>query len=181
MQARTKRQFRIGLSYPDEIIGIGVGPGDRPLRVLGEGGLPPTRLIGEEGERISPCGVEQQLVKVPGETPDHIFVWYPNRKVLFCGDNYYRSFPNLYAIRGTEYRDFDAWTDTLDPLVEFNADVLAPGHTKALTGEDRIKEILSNCPDAIRHVITETLNGKDAGLTKDELAHAVLLPNNLAE
>ena len=31
MQVRTKRQFGIGLSYPDEIVGIGVGPGDRPL------------------------------------------------------------------------------------------------------------------------------------------------------
>jgi uncharacterized sulfatase len=37
MQVRTKRQFGIGLSYPDEIIGIGVGPGDRPLKGMGAG------------------------------------------------------------------------------------------------------------------------------------------------
>ena len=37
MQMRTKRQFGIGLSYPDEIIGIGVGPGDRPLKGMGGG------------------------------------------------------------------------------------------------------------------------------------------------
>ncbi|MDA8604506.1 MBL fold metallo-hydrolase, partial [Alphaproteobacteria bacterium] len=49
MQARTKRQFGITLSYPDEIIGIGVGPGDRPLKGMGAGSLPPTRRIGEEG------------------------------------------------------------------------------------------------------------------------------------
>ena len=42
MQMRTKRQFGIGLSYPEEIIGIGVGPGDRPLKGMGEGILKPT-------------------------------------------------------------------------------------------------------------------------------------------
>ncbi|MDB2610833.1 MBL fold metallo-hydrolase, partial [Amylibacter sp.] len=46
MQVRTKRQFGIDLSYPDEIIGIGVGPGERPLKGMGAGALPPTRRIG---------------------------------------------------------------------------------------------------------------------------------------
>ena len=181
MQARTKRQFGIGLSYPDEIIGIGVGPGDRPLRGLGAGSLPPTRRIGEEGEQISPCGVELRLEMAPGETPDHMVAWYADKKVLFCGDNFYRSFPNLYAIRGTVYRDFDAWADTLDHLMGFGADVLAPGHTKALTGASQIKEVLSDYRDAIRHVIDKTRNGMDAGLTIDELAHSVKLPSSLAE
>ncbi len=181
MQVRTKRQFGIGLSYPDEIIGIGVGPGDRPLRGLGAGSLPPTRRIGDDGEQISRCGVELQLVMAPGETPDHMVVWYPDKKVLFCGDNFYRSFPNLYAIRGTVYRDFDAWADTLDRLMEFDADVLAPGHTKALIDAEQIREVLRDYRDAIRHVINETRNGMDAGLTIDELAHTVKLPSKLAE
>ena len=112
MQMRTKRQFGIGLSYPDEIIGIGVGPGDRPLQGMGAGSLPPTRRIGDEGETLTICGVELQLVMAPGETPDHMVVWYQDKKILISGDNYYRSLPNLYAIRGTAYRDFDSWADT---------------------------------------------------------------------
>lgn len=180
MQVRTKRQFGIGLSYPDEIIGIGVGPGDRPLKGLGMGSVPPTRRIDDGGERISRCGVDLELVMAPGETPDHMVVWYQEKKVLFCGDNYYRSFPNLYAIRGTVYRDFDAWADTLDLLMGFDADVLAPGHTKALIGAGRIKEVLRDYRDAIRHVVDETRNGMDAGLTIDELAHTVKLPDDLA-
>ncbi len=181
MQVRTKRQFGIGLSYPDEIIGIGVGPGDRPLKGLGAGSVPPTRRIDDGGERISRCGVDLQLVMAPGETPDHMVVWYQEKKVLFCGDNFYHSFPNLYAIRGTEYRDFDAWADTLDLLMGFDADVLAPGHTKALIGASQIKEVLRDYRDAIRHVVDETRNGMDAGLTIDELAHSVKLPDELAE
>ncbi len=180
MQARTKRQFGIGLSYPDEIIGIGVGPGNRPLKGMGAGILPPTRRITGEGEKITLHGVDLELAMAPGETPDHMVVWYPEKKVLFSGDNFYRSFPNLYAIRGTEYRDFDTWADTMDQLMAFDPEVLAPGHTKAVIGGDRIKALLTDYRDAIRHVVTETRAGMDAGRTIDQLAHSVKLPPDMA-
>lgn len=181
MQARTKRQFGIGLSYPDEIIGIGVGPGDRPLKGMGAGALSPTDRIGDKGADLTLCGVDLQLSMAPGETPDHMVVWYPEKKILFSGDNFYRSFPNLYAIRGTAYRDFDAWADTMEVLMNFEPEILAPGHTKAVFGKDNIKTVLSDYRDAIRYVVDETRNSMDAGLTIDELAHRVKLPPELAE
>ena len=181
MQVRTKRQFGIGLSYPDEIVGIGVGPGDRPLKGMGAGSLPPTQRIGDEGAKLTLCGVDLELVMAPGETPDHMVVWIPDQRVLISGDNYYRSFPNLYAIRGTAYRDFDTWADTMDVLMGFDAEVLGPGHTKPLFGSDTIKEVLTDYRDAIRHVVDATRGGMDAGMTIDELAHAVKLPPELAE
>jgi alkyl sulfatase BDS1-like metallo-beta-lactamase superfamily hydrolase len=181
MQARTKRQFGIGLSYPDEIIGIGVGPGDRPLEGMGAGSLPPTRFIGDAGEILKICNIELELKLVPGETPDHIVVWYPEKKVLICGDNFYHAFPNLYAIRGTAYRDFDTWADSLDTLMAFQPEVLGPGHTRPVFGAAAIQESLSDYRDAIRHVISETRNGMDEGLTIDQLAHRVKLPPELAE
>ena len=180
MQMRTKRQFGIGLSYPEEIIGIGVGPGDRPLKGMGEGILKPSRKIAEDGETVQLCGVSLQLIMAPGETPDHMVVWYPEKKILFSGDNFYRSFPNLYAIRGTEYRDFDTWANTMDLLLSFKPEVLAPGHTKAIFGFENITTVLGDYRDAIRHVVNETRNGMDAGLTIDDLAHSVKLPENLA-
>ena len=180
MQMRTKRQFGIGLSYPEEIIGIGVGPGDRPLKGMGEGILKPSRKIAEDGETVELCGVSLQLIMAPGETPDHMVVWYPEKKILFSGDNFYRSFPNLYAIRGTEYRDFDTWANTMDLLLSFKPEVLAPGHTKAVFGFENITAVLGDYRDAIRHVVNETRNGMDAGLTIDDLAHSVKLPENLA-
>ena len=181
MQARTKRQFGIGLSYPDEIIGIGVGPGDRPLQGMGGGILPATRLIPAPGTDVTIAGVDLQLVMAPGETPDHMVVWYPQKKILFSGDNFYRSFPNLYAIRGTMYREFDVWADTMDQLIGFDAEVLGPGHTKAVFGAEVIRSVLGDYRDAIRHVVDATRAGMDAGLTIDELAHSVKLPPELAE
>ena len=158
MQARTKRQFGIGLSYPDEIIGIGVGPGDRTLEGMGAGSLPPTRFIGDAGEILKICNIELELKLVPGETPDHIVVWYPEKKVLICGDNFYHAFPNLYAIRGTAYRDFDSWANTLDMLLEHKAEILVSGHGQPVIGAANISERLTDYRDAIRAVIEQAVN-----------------------
>jgi uncharacterized sulfatase len=147
---------------------------------MGEGILKPSRKIAEDGETVELCGVSLQLIMAPGETPDHMVVWYPEKKILFSGDNFYRSFPNLYAIRGTEYRDFDTWANTMDLLLSFKPEVLAPGHTKAIFGFQNITAVLGDYRDAIRHVVNETRNGMDAGLTIDDLAHSVKLPENLA-
>ncbi|MEM7302627.1 MAG: alkyl/aryl-sulfatase [Pseudomonadota bacterium] len=181
MMARTKRQFGFGLSNPDERVNLGVGPGNRPLEGMGAGYIPPTTLIAEERSKISRCRLELELVKAPGETPDHLVIWFADKRILFCGDNYYSSFPNLYAIRGTPYRDYDAWADTIDLLLEFEPDVLATGHTMPVTNSSRIREVLTDYRDAIRHVVSETVNGMNVGLDPVTIAANLRLPANLAE
>lgn len=181
MMARTKRQFGISLSFPDERVNLGCGPGDRPMEGMGAGFIAPNLSISEDRVQITRLGVTLDLIKAPGETPDHMIVWLADRKVLICGDNYYKSFPNLYAIRGTAYRDFNAWADTLDMLIGLQADVLAPGHSRPVFGADNIRAVLTDYRDAIQYVVAETAKGMNAGLGPDELAHRVTLPAELAE
>ena len=180
LQQRTVRQFGIGLSFPDERINLGCGPGDRPLEGLGAGFLPATHIISEKRAPIERCGFQLELVHAPGETPDHLVVWLPEQKILFCGDNYYKSFPNLYAIRGTPYRDFDHWADTLDELLEFQAEVLSPGHSRPVIGRESVADVLTDYRDAIRHIVGECVTGMNAGASWDELAYSVELPSTLA-
>lgn len=178
LMARTKRQFGIGLS-PDERVSLGVGPGNRPMKGMGEGYLEPTFRAGG-ATKLTREGFNLELVKAPGETPDHIVVWLASERVLFSGDNYYHAFPNLYAIRGTPYRDFDAWADTMDQLMEFDAEVLAPGHTMPIKGANEIRTCLTDYRDAIRHVVAETVVGMNAGRDPVSIASALGLPDDLA-
>ncbi len=180
LMARTKRQFGMGLSFPSERVSIGIGPGDRPMEGMGAGYIPPTFSIDQARTPLKRCGLELELVKAPGETPDHIVVWLASKKILFCGDNFYSSFPMLYAIRGTPYRDFNAWSDSLNLLIEFNAEILAAGHTMPVMGAAKVTEYLSNYRDAIKHVVQETVNGMNHQLSPDVLAHTVKLPDELA-
>ena len=181
LMARTRRQFGIGLKYPEERVNIGVGPGDRPIEGLGAGYMAPTKTFDGPSSDYECCGVKLSMHAAPGETPDQMVVWLPDRKVLFCADNFYHSFPNLYAIRGTRYRDYDAWEQTVDLMLSFDAEVLVTGHTSIVQGAEAIRERLTDYRDAIRFVIEKTIEGMNRGLTPDELAVEVRLPENLRD
>ena len=175
---RTLAQFGIGLS-DEERISLGCGPGDRPMEGLGKGFLPPTETVTKDCE-IDLDGVVANLLLSPGETADHMAVWFPESKTLIPGDNWYHTFPNLYAIRGTPYRDYNKWVQSLTQLEELHAEILAPGHTMPVFGKQNVREVLSTTRDAILSVMQQTADGMDAGLSLDDIAESVKLPENLA-
>lgn len=175
---RTQAQFGIGLTH-DQRVSIGIGPGDRPMTGLGAGFLPPTFTVKDNCD-LDLDGVAARLIMAPGETADHMVVWLPETGVLLCGDNWYHAFPNLYAIRGTPYRDFSAWADSLDKLAGLGAEVLGPGHTRPVFGKDAVFEVLTTTRDAILHIMRETARLMDDGLCHEEIAATVALPPDLA-
>ena len=176
---RTMAQFGIGLS-PSERISLGCGPGDRPMEGIGAGHIPPNQLISSDQD-IDLDGVKARLIHAPGETADHMAVWLSDAKILFPGDNWYHAFPNLYAIRGTPYRDFAKWAETLGNLADLGAEVLAPGHTQPVFGADRVREVLITTRAAILHVMQHTADGMDAGHSMDDIAASLTLPDDLAD
>ncbi|MEM7444114.1 MAG: alkyl/aryl-sulfatase [Pseudomonadota bacterium] len=181
LQARTAWQFGIGLEDGTERINIGIGPSDRPIEGLGQGYLAPNTLIEADNQTLTRCGVTFQLAFAPGECADNLVVFVPKHRVLFSADNFYASFPNLYAIRGTPYRDFDIWADSLSKLSSFNAEVLAPGHSRPIYGAQNVAVALADYEEAVRFVIAKCAEGMNSGLTPDALVAYVRLPDHLAE
>ena len=179
LQRRTMAQFGIGLDA-EERVSLGCGPGDRPMRGLGEGFLAPTERVAADCD-VDLDGVAARLIMAPGETADHMAVWLPEARVLIPGDNWYHAFPNLYAIRGTPYRDFQAWADSLELLAGLGTEVLSPGHTMPVRGAEHVREVLCTTREAILHVMRFTAEGMDAGLATDEIAAAIRLPGHLAD
>lgn len=179
LNRRTMAQFGFGLTR-EQRISLGCGPGDRPMEGMGAGHIEPNRLI-EDTTELDLDGITAQLIMAPGETADHMVVWLPEQKVLIPGDNWYHAFPNLYAIRGTPYRDFGAWANSLDLLDKLGAEVLAPGHTMPVTGADKIHEVLTTTREAILHVMRHTADGMNAGLSMDDIAATIRLPETLAD
>lgn len=179
MMARTKRQFGISLT-DEERVSLGVGPGKRPMKGMGAGFIQPTVQFGATTQ-VEREGYELELAKAPGETPDHLIVWWAPERILFCGDNYYHAFPNLYALRGTAYREFDVWADTMDQLMAYEPKILATGHTQPVFGAAEIKQKLTDYRDAIRFLVVETVKGMNAGLDPVTIAANLKLPKELAK
>jgi alkyl sulfatase BDS1-like metallo-beta-lactamase superfamily hydrolase len=131
--------------------------------------------------KVNIAGIDLELIHAPGETDDQIVVWVPDKKVLIAADNFYKSFPNLYTIRGTRYRDVLAWARSLDKMRSLNAEYLVPCHSQPVYGKDKIYATLTDYRDAIQFVHDQTIRGINKGLTPDELSETVKLPRHLAE
>lgn len=129
---------------------------------------------------IEVSGVKLELIKTKGETSDHLLIWYPEELTLFPGDMIYRSFPNLYAIRGTDYRDVKEWINTLEVILAKNAAYLVMGHTRPYIGQDEVKNAVTNYRDAIAYVFSKTIEGMNKGMLPEELVTYVQLPEHLA-
>ena len=176
---RNIRQF--GRDLPDEdIINRGVAAGRTPTDRAGKGYVPPNETF-EESLSLTIAGIKIELQAANGETNDELFVWLPDDKTLFTGDNYYKAFPNLYAIRGSQYRDVKSWGESIQRMSELPVEHLVPGHTRPLSGKEKIHRNLTNYAEAILSVYNQTIEGMNQGLSVDELCAKVELPAHLKE
>ena len=176
LNQRGAYQFGYGLTDEETISqGIGIREG----WAVGKGSLdfiaPTTIYHEDEVERVID-GIKLKMVSAAGETDDQIFVWLEEDQVICTGDNYYGCWPNLYAIRGTQYRDIAAWADTLGVILSYDAKALLPGHTRPVMGREQIQDQIGTFRDAIEYVLLETLDCMNKGMTISETTEQVKLP-----
>lgn len=172
------------LLEPEQRINNGVAKAHFPKRggeVFAANDTQPTHMVGRVREQVSIAGVELDLVQATGEAYDEIYIWYAQEGVVFAGDNFYKSWPNLYAIRGTPYRDVLAWINSLSSMINENPNHLVGGHTRPIIGQEQTIETLTNYRDAIKSVFDQTIDGMNRGLTPDELVETVKLPVKFAQ
>ena len=139
-----------------------------------------TNFVSEPKQTIKISGIELVLERTYGETNDHLLIYYPKGDVIFPGDQFYKSFPNLYAIRGTEYRDVQQWIKALNTIMSYNAGAMAQGHTRPIQGKEEVRAALTTMRDAIKYTFDKTIEGINKGLTPDELVEYAALPEHLA-
>jgi uncharacterized sulfatase len=177
LKKRNERQF--GRNLPDSlIINRGVAAGRTPTDRVSKGYIAPN-LTFSDSLIINLAGVNLELYAVDGETNDHLFIWCPDQNTLFTGDNYYKAFPNLYAIRGSRYRDVKAWGEAVKRMSAFPVEYLVPGHTRPLTGKDNISENLTNYSSAILSVYEQTIECMNKGFTVQQTVESVKLSESL--
>ena len=180
ISARTNRMF--GNSLPkSEVENNGIGP----FLEIGRDGrqtglLYPTKTFSDK-IKFEVGGVKVELFHAPGETNDQLFVWLPDKKALFPGDNFYKTFPNLYTIRGTPYRDLAGWVNSIDMMRYLQPEFLIPSHTRPLAGKDNINKILTTYRDGIQFVHDQTVRLMNLGLGPDDIAEILVLPKHLRD
>ncbi len=164
---------------PGQVYNVGIGPfvGIGPDSTVGF--VQPTQTFTNrlEGEA---AGIRFELIHTPGETDDQIAVWLPDQKVLLPGDNFYWTFPNLYTIRGTPFRNLKNWYRSIDKIRDLEPEYMVPSHGRPLSSKNRIENILTDYRDAIQYVHDQSIRCMNMGMTPDELAEHIQLPPHLA-
>lgn len=177
---RGARQF--GYSLTDKkAISQGIGPREGVIYGEHPAFLPPTTVYHQDKVKREIDGVQMEMVRLPGEAEEQIMIWFPQKGVLCCGDNYFGCFPNLYAIRGGQYRNLAAWINSLDIIMSYPASHLLPGHTSGVSGREKILEVLQNYRNAIDWILTKTLEGMNEGKSAEQLASEIRLPKEYSE
>jgi alkyl sulfatase BDS1-like metallo-beta-lactamase superfamily hydrolase len=150
----------------------------------------PSRTFSEE-LYVTAAGVQMKVIYVPSETNDELAVFLPDklnsggnvvasalkpddwwgRGLLFSAEVIQGpSFPNLYSLRGTSYRNPATWYRSVDKLRAYDAWCMVPSHGPPVCEAENIHRLLRNFRDAVQFTHDQTIRWMNKGFTMDELA-----------
>lgn len=150
----------------------------------------PSRTFSEE-LYVTAAGVQMKIIYVPSETNDELAIFLPDklnsganvvasslkpddwwgRGLLFSAEVIQGpSFPNLYSLRGTSYRNPANWFRSVDKLRAYDSWCMVPSHGPPLCETENIHRLLRNFRDAVQFTHDQTIRWMNKGFTMDELA-----------
>ncbi len=131
----------------------------------------PTLLVHDRmRQRLGDVEVEYHAAR--GETDDHLWVWVPQRRVLFTGDLIIWQAPNCGNPQKVQ-RYPEEWAQALETMAALDAEYLLPGHGLAVQGRDAVRAVLTETASYLRHIVDEVRARMNAGQTAEEIFHAV--------
>jgi len=176
ISSRSSKMF--GTALPEEdVVNVGIGPYLSVGRSA-PGYIKPNVTFDNE-LKLNIAGIAFEFFHAPGETDDQIFVWLPEYQALFPGDNIYKTFPNLYTIRGTSHRDVNAWVNSLDMMIALKPKNIFPSHTLPFAGDSAL-ETLMIYRDGIQFIHDQTIRLMNQGMHPEEIIENIELPSAVA-
>lgn len=125
-------------------------------------------------------GVRFELNHARGETDDHTWTWFPERKVLCTGDLFIWACPNAGNPQKVQRYAKD-WAEALRAMAALAPDVLLPGHGLPILGADRIRDALADTATVLESLHDQTVALMNEGAGLDAIIHAVKPPAELME
>jgi linear primary-alkylsulfatase len=142
--------------------------------------ITPNRFI-DGSETLVIAGVELKLFQTGGESASHLAVYLPESKILLSGDEVQGpNYPNLHSLRGTKPRDAQKWISALDRMRAFDSDYLVPSHGQPVIGKAQVDKVLTTYRDVIQFTHDQSIRYINKGLTPDELANTISLPEHFS-
>jgi alkyl sulfatase BDS1-like metallo-beta-lactamase superfamily hydrolase len=157
----------------------------KSVPLMGSQGLiAPTHDVTESGTEVDLDGVKIVFQLTPGtEAPAEMNFYFPDQRVLCMAENCTANLHNLYTLRGAQVRDALAWSKYIHESIELfgeTTDVLFASHHWPRWGRDDVIDYLTKQRDAYRYLHDQTMRLANHGLTMDEVAEELTLPDVLS-
>ncbi|MBI2158621.1 MAG: MBL fold metallo-hydrolase [Candidatus Rokubacteria bacterium] len=154
------RQFSIPPSWPDDY--------DYPDTLY------------DDTLRFTAGEVTLELHHARGETDDHTWIWWPERKILWTGDQFIWVAPNAGNPQKVQ-RYAAEWAASLRAMAACAPELLIPGHGVPIAGRDRVSQALTETAEWLEHLVAETVARMNAGATLETILREVRPPAHLAQ
>ncbi|MCH4874741.1 alkyl/aryl-sulfatase [Pseudomonas sp. TMW22091] len=144
--------------------------------------IPPTDTVSKTGEKLTVDGVEMEFQMAPGtEAPSEMLIWFPQFKMLNTAEDATHTLHNLYTLRGAQVRNAANWWKTLNEAINTHGDqveVVIAQHHWPMWGQERIVSFLGDQRDTFKYIHDQSLNMANKGLTMNEIAEQLQLPDS---
>ncbi|MGD9801005.1 MAG: alkyl/aryl-sulfatase [Parvularculaceae bacterium] len=157
-------------------IGLAVSPGTRSL-------IAPTDTIRKTGEKRVIDGVRIEFQLTPEtEAPAEMNFFLPDFSALCLAENANATMHNVLTPRGALVRDAKRWADYMTEAMRLYGDgsaIMFTSHAWPRFGVDRVNDFIASHRDAYKYLHDQTVRLMNEGLTDEEIADAIALPDSL--
>jgi alkyl sulfatase BDS1-like metallo-beta-lactamase superfamily hydrolase len=165
-------ELNLSIGDPSEGATIATNPAAR--RFLPLGTLRPDHEVGDESTwTVGDHTIE--LHHARGETDDHLWAWFPDRKWVMTGDFVIWNFPNAGNPQKVQRYPIE-WAAALRAIIAKGPELLLPAHGLPIAGAERIARVLDDIATALEQLVDEVIAMMNAGATLDTIVHTVRVP-----
>jgi len=121
-----------------------------------------------------------ELHHARGETDDHLWAWFPEKKWLFSGDFVIWNFPNAGNPQKVQRYAME-WAQALRRMIAQGPELLVPAHGLPIEGKARIAGVLDDIASALETLVAQVIEMMNAGATLDSIIHTVKVPQQVLD
>jgi alkyl sulfatase BDS1-like metallo-beta-lactamase superfamily hydrolase len=164
---------------PDAVFGPAEPTFDDPA--LAAIGHAPVNHPVTDGEEVIIDGLQAVFYHAVSDTRDSLIVHFPDLDLVLHNTAVTpMSFP-LYTLRGDFYRTPVEMIAGIDKMREINAKYTVGAHGVPVTSREEGNEIATAHRDAYSFIYNQSVRAINKGMTPDEMANTIRLPNHLDE
>jgi glyoxylase-like metal-dependent hydrolase (beta-lactamase superfamily II) len=138
----------------------------------------PNNLVSEE-TTLTLAGFNITLIPNTSASDAGLAVWLPDNKILISGDVWSPCFPDIGPLTRSS-RSVKNWAATINSMLALTPDYLIPAHGPIAMSNAEAQDILTNYRDAMNYVHDRTIALLNTGLTAEDAAALIELPEPLA-